>query len=211
MSQGASHYPIVQFISRLMREYGFSHVEFVQTLGYRHNAEKGVRRLNLWLETGEGHDRIIGEIAAVYPAYAEKLEKAVAETARLKAAEAEAAFLERCKAEEERFRGFIHADGEKTVPSGITIFGISGGHTVWTTIQIPKAILELPLEAQLTALPKLMVAYRRRYNGDCPFFGKLTGFKFVRLLDYFQFDVEGSLVEHVERPFRRGCVEVSLR
>lgn len=39
-----------------------------------------------------------------------------------------AAFLEQCKAEEESFRPFIHVQGETTMPNGITLFGISGGH-----------------------------------------------------------------------------------
>jgi hypothetical protein len=61
-------------------------------------------------------------------------------------------------------------------------------------IELPKSILKLPLENQLAALPELMAAYRRRYDGACLFFGKLTGFKFVRLLDYVQYDAEGRLV-----------------
>lgn len=48
----------------------------------------------------------------------------------------------------------------------------------------PQRILDFPTEEQLARLPALMLAYRRRYNGVCPFFGKLTGVKFVRLLDF---------------------------
>ena len=207
MSQGASQYPISQFLSELMDDYNFTPIELVNALGYRDNADKGLRRLNLWLETGSGHDRILKEISTVYPAHADRLEEAVAATK----AEAEAEWLERCKAEEGRFRPYLHADGEKTVPSGITIFGISGGHAAWTTIQIQKAILVLPLEEQLAAVPELMAEYRRRFNGDCPFFGKLTGFKFVRLLDYYQFDKDGIFIKHVEKPYRTGYVEISFR
>ncbi len=208
MSQGASHYPIVQFISRLMQEYGFSRVELVRALGYRHNAEKGLRRLNLWLENGEGYGRILEEISTVFPAHADGLEKAVAATRAIKEAESEATWFERCKAEQESFTPYIHADGETTVPNGICIFGITGGK--WNLIELPKTILDLPLEEQLAKLPELMMAYRRRYNGACPFFGKLTGFKFVRCLDYFQFDEQGRLVEHVEKPFRRGQCSIQF-
>lgn len=213
MSSGASEYPIVQFISDLMDEYGFSPAEFVQALGYRigANRDRGLRRLNLWLETGEGYDRILLQIAAVYPEHAEALQKALADTQNLKKLEAEAAFLDRCKAEQERFTPYIHADGETKVPNGICLFGISGGHERWTMIRIPESIIDLPLVNQLAALPKLMKAYRRRYGGQVPFFGDLTGFRFVRCLDYYQFDRDAAFVEHVERPFRTGYVEVSLR
>lgn len=210
MSQGASNYPITQFITSLMSEYGLSRVGFIRALGY-HNPDRGLRRLNLWLETGEGYDRILDQIAAVYPGHSEQLQKAVAETSKAKRAEVEAAFLERCKAEESTFIPFIHVDGESRIPNGITVFGISGGHARWTTIRIPEGVLRLPLEGQLVRLPRLMAAYQRKYNASCPFFGKLTGFKFVRLLDYFQFDSEGNFVGHVEKPFRTGYVEVFLR
>jgi hypothetical protein len=33
----------------------------------------------------------------------------------------------------------------------------------------------------------------------------------VRLLDHFQFDKDGNLIEYVEKPFRRGVVSVELR
>jgi hypothetical protein len=125
------------------------------------------------------------------------------------AAEAEAAWLERCNAEQEHFRPYVHVDGERTVPSAIVMFGMSGGRL--NLIEIPPAILDLSLEKQLAALSELMLAYIRRYNGVCPFFGKVTGFKFVRLLDHFRFDKDGKFIEQVNKPFRRGSVEVSLR
>jgi len=101
-----------------------------------------------------------------------------------------------------RFRSVVLLLGERTVPSGITLFGVSGGR--WNLIEIPKTILKLSLGEQLAALPKLMAAYQRRYKGACPFFGRLTGFKFVRCLDYSQFDAEGRLVEHVAEAFSQG-------
>ena len=56
----------------------------------------------------------------------------------------------------------------------------------------------------MAALPELMRAYLEKYNGFCPFFGKVTGFRYVRCLDYFRFDKDGQFVGHVEKPFRRG-------
>jgi hypothetical protein len=202
-------YPISQSLSKLMESYEFSRIEFVQALGYR-NIERGLRRLEPWLENGEGYDLILKQIVKTYPSVAAELELATVATTALKTAEAEAAFLERCKTEAETFVPFIHADGETTVPKGICIFGMTGGHRRWTTIEIPKAIGNLPLEKQLAAVPELMRGYKRLYNGACPFFGKLTGFKLVGLLDYSQFDQDGNFIEHVEKPFRRGSCSVQF-
>jgi hypothetical protein len=213
MTQGASQLPIVQFLNRLMGGLGLTPAQLSQAVGYRNgkNAEKGLRRLTLWLETGEGHGRILEQIAAVFPAYADGLREALAATRAIRAAEAEAAFLERCKAEASTFVPFLYADGEKTVPEGICLFGVSGGHERWTMIRIPQRILNLPLDDQLVALPKLMLRYKRRNHSEVPFFGRLTGFKFARLLDYFQFNQDGNIIEHVERPFRLGGCWVDLR
>jgi hypothetical protein len=190
-----------------MQDHGFSRFEFVRALGYR-NPERGLRRLEPWMENGDGFQRILKQIARAYPDHADGLEIAVAATRAIKTAEAEAAWFERCKAEQESFTPYIHADGETTVPNGITLFGVTGGK--WNLIELPRTILDLPLEQQLAAAPELMLAYRRRYDGQVPFFGKLTGFKFVRCLDYFQFDEEGRLVEHVEKPFRRGTCSIQF-
>jgi hypothetical protein len=46
-------------------------------------------RLNFWLDRGEGYDRIINQIAAIYPGHAEAMKRAVA--AKVRAPEAEAA------------------------------------------------------------------------------------------------------------------------
>jgi hypothetical protein len=77
-------------------------------------------------------------------------------------------------------------EGETTIPSSICIFGVSGGR--WNLIDVPQAILELPKDVLLAALPELMRGYLMDYGGSCPFFGKATGFRFARLLDYFQFE-----------------------
>ena len=100
-------------------------------------------------------------------------------------------------------------EGETTIPSSICIFGVSGGR--WNLIDVPQAILELPEDVLLAALPELMRGYLMDYGGSCPFFGKATGFRFARLLDYFQFDREGLLIERVNKPFRRGHCSVSIR
>lgn len=171
----------------------------------------GDNAFDAWMDQREGYDRILKQIAVAYPNHADGLQTALMNTAALKTAEADAEFMELRKSEESKFVPFIHADGETTRPSSICIFGVSGGHQRWTTIEIPQAILDLPQAEQLAALPELMVEYRRLYNGACPFFGKLVGFKFVRLVDYFQFAKEGQFVEHIDKPYRQGHVTVSFR
>lgn len=204
MTQGASELPIVQFLNRLLDNLGFAPGQLAYSLGYRNgrHAEKGLRRLNLWLDTGDGYGRILDQIGTAFPAYGDRLNKAAAETRAIRKAEFDAAFLERCKDQEATFVPFLYAEGEKSIPSGITMFGISGGHERWTMIKVPHTILMSPLKEQLAALPELMLRYTNQYNGAVPFFGQLVGFKFVRRVDYFQFDADGGVVGRVNYPFR---------
>jgi hypothetical protein len=92
MSQSASPYPISQMINRVMEDHGYSTVEFVQSLGHR-NIERGLRRLEAWLDRGEGYERILKQIAAAFPNQAEELKKAVTATKAVKAAGFEASWI----------------------------------------------------------------------------------------------------------------------
>lgn len=208
MAQGASEYPISHCISQIMDEYGFSQLELVLAVG-EGDLDNGLRNLDLWLEQGHGPESMIEQITAAFPAHAEALATAVTATITMKRAEADAAWLEKCRAEEETFTPYIHVEGERSIPDGIGLFGVTGGN--WNLIRIPQDILDLSLEEQLAALPDLMDVYRRAYDGFCPFFGKLMGFKYVRCLDHYQFDADGNLMEHVAEPFRRGECFVRLR
>ena len=210
MTQGVSPYPISQFITRIARDLGYSTTDFVRSLGYHKNLEQGINRLGPWLVDGTGFEKILQQIAARYPDHADDLQCALDATNAIRAAEFETAWVERCKAEAETFRPFLHADGENTVPSGICIFGVSGGHRRWTSIQIPQIVLDLSGDQQLAALARLMAVYRKKHKRQVPFFGDLVGFKYVRLLDYLQFDADGRFVEQVNRPFRSAPCSVRL-
>jgi hypothetical protein len=208
MSQSASKYPISQLINRLMQERGYTTIDLVRSLGYR-NTERGLRRLEPWLEQGDGFQKLLKQIGTAY-GQIDQIAKTLAETKALKAKDLEARRIESCKAVADSFHPYLHVDGENTVPSGICIFGMTGGHRQWTTIPISQNVLDLSGEQQLAALRELMKGYRKTYNGAVPFFGKLTGFKFVRLLDYLLFDIDGQFIEEVNRPFRSAPCTVQL-
>lgn len=207
MPEGAPDYPVSQVLNRLVQEYGPSPTGFIQRLGYR-NIERGLR-LQPWLAEGQGFGKIIKQIAAAYPAVAEELQFAITATESLKKAQAEAQWLEKCRSEADSFRPFVHVEGETRIPSSICIFGLTGGK--WNRIELSDSILALPLEKQLTAVPELMLAYREKNNGICPFFRQITGFRLVLLMDYYRFDRNAVLTERVAEPFRTAMCYVGLR
>jgi hypothetical protein len=210
MSQGVSHYPISLFLNDLVGRYGPSRPEFIQALGYR-NLERGLNRLNPWLESGDGFERVLRQIRIKFPEVAAGLDESLQATKAVKDAERQKAFYETCQSQRATFKPFIHVLGEVTVPNGICVFGLTGGHERWTTIKVVPSVLALPLDELLAYLPELMRGYLVEYGGNCPFFGKVTGFLYVRCMDYFQFNREGQFIEHVEKPFRRGVVTVRIK
>jgi len=209
MTQGASLYPISQAIARIVRNSGYSNTGFLWSMGHA-DADAVLPDLESWLVTGGGPRTLIVEIATAYPDEAQGLYRAVAETNVMIAAGVDPAELERSK-EIARFTPFILAQGERTVPTQICIFGVSGSFERWCMIRIPHRILKLPVEEQLAWMPRLMARYRRRNEGEVPFFGKLVGFKLIRFADHYRFDADGRLVEHVDKPFRPGECWVELR
>ena len=108
-------YPISKLLSEIV---GDDEVAFMtERLGYR-DAMKGVRRIRLWIESGEGHRRIIGQIARV-SGRGDELERAIAATREMRANEYEVAWLEKCRAEAATFRPFLCAIGSHSIPEGI--------------------------------------------------------------------------------------------
>jgi hypothetical protein len=209
MSQGRQ-YPIQTLLRSLVGAFESDRSEFVQKLGYG-DLEAGRLHLDSWLDRGTGYDVFLKRVAAAFYDHASELETALIETAAIKAAEGDPGWLERCGTEDASFHNFIHVQGEKSVPDGICIFGMTGGHERWTTIRIPDTILRLPLAEQLAALPELMRAYLVEYRGACPFFGLVKSFLYVCYQDYYRFDRDCRFIERIDKPFRRGSCFVSLR
>ena len=161
-------YPVAKFLNSLMEQFGHCRSEFVRSLGYR-NVDRGLKRLDAWMDEGKGYSKIIKQIEAAFPNVVEELQESLTETKKVKAAEAEVAFFARCKAEVNKFIPHIVADGERTVPSSICFYGITGAKS--DLIELPDHVLVLPLEEQLSALPDLMRSYKIQHNGQvhwCP-------------------------------------------
>jgi hypothetical protein len=155
MSWSASHYPISQLIAQVITDSGLRRFEFVTAIGYR-SIQGGLRQLDLWLECGQGDRCILDRITAAYHV---DLAAALEATDEMKTAEAHVAEFERLKLERERFRQYIRVEGEHSIPSGITIFGMTGGHRRWTTIPLPQELQGRPLSGQMPGLIGLVNEY----------------------------------------------------
>lgn len=108
----------------------------------------------------------------------------------------------------ENSRPYIHVEGESSVPSSITLFAATGGG--WNLIELPDEVIALQPAAQAPRLRELMRRYLDRYQGFCPFFGRVVGFRFVRESESLRFDSNGVFIEQVAGAFERPSAELRI-
>lgn len=108
----------------------------------------------------------------------------------------------------ETFKLYIYVEGESSIPSSITLFAATGGR--WNVIELPEEIVDLPLAEQILALAASMRAYLDKYGGECPFFGRVLGFRLVRREDSLRFSPDGEFVDRIGGPFRRPHAELNI-
>jgi len=209
MSRSVSQYPISQLIARVLKGSGLRRSQFILSLGYR-SVQGGLRRLDEFLDHGQGDGGILDRTVAAHHVDSGDLEAAIAASAEMKVEEAKAAELQKLEDRQDRFRQYLHVEGEYTVPSGICIFGMTGGHRRWTTIPLPQILAVKPFSDQMPGLIGLMKDYLEKYKGLCPFFGKVTGFRLVRFDDSIRFNVDGEFVERVPGAFCGPRTEVRM-
>ena len=201
MSTDAPEYPITKLLLKIIDESGLSQVEFVRRLGYPYAVERGLRRLQLWLYAGQGYDRIIKEIIAVYPNRQNEVWGAIADTRNIKAAEDEAIRKHATPDIEERLR--------RQFKPFIWISTAETAHSFWAAV-IERRTKVLWMEEgfdllsereRLAAARKCVVEHYAGAAGKSAF-GKILGYRFVPTFNNsVTLDVNGEVIEKAENNF----------
>ena len=191
MSQSSvSHYPIAQLIARIMDEYFLSRAEFVRAVGYR-NTERGLHRLNLWLDNGEGSDRILGQIIAVY-GHADEIANAVAETKQIKKHEKRTSrgdLEERCR---RQYKPFIWVHTEDGAHSFLTALGERQVKVLWMRPEFQR----LSEPERLTAIKHRIREHYRKTGGKYIGFGAILYYSYSNTFETsIVLDVEGNVID----------------
>ncbi len=110
-----------------------------------------------------------------------------------------------------RFTPHAVLEGERTVPNGITFFGISGGSRRWLIISLDVSKPEQSFVEQVhQALPERL-HWPSASPPQVPFFGKATGYVINYAPDRaVRYDLQGDAMETLERAVRVGDAIVSL-
>jgi len=170
---------------------GITKKQLVGKLGYS-NVNKGIRKLNHFIETGEYKNKEFVENLMEILRVSPTVLKNATDSVKQKLLE------ERERLEEENFKPHIEVKFD-SVPRPILILGLCS--KLWK-IKIQDYIKDFGYEEELEEVVKIYKEHHKRYNGH--FLGhatcaKFVGFRFFRSYgESFLFDVDGRVLE-IER------------
>jgi hypothetical protein len=199
------HYPIHALIESQEKRLGLGRNELGRRCGFK-NLAKALRRIDGVchgdLDT-PGAKMVIDALPAALEVDKNVVEKAIAATAEIIAETNRLAEAERDAAWRASFKPHAYLVGSESRPSQITIYGITGGPERW---------LKIPLD--LSQPPVTYAVQAHEFVAKTPlvpFFGKTTGY----IVNYtpdsaVRFDFDGNPVEHFDRAYKPGQVEVFI-
>ncbi|MEI8032976.1 MAG: hypothetical protein WCH05_06505 [Chlorobiaceae bacterium] len=100
------------------------------------------------------------------------------------------------------FKPLIYAETKETMPSSITMFGLSNGMRRWKTIELPVKIASWPEKQQLEIIRQEIKDHYLRQDGGVPFFGRITGYRYCKTYDTsYLFTPDGELIDGKQEGF----------
>ena len=177
----------------------------VLSLGYQ-NINKGYRRLNNLIETGECPMSLKDMLPKALNVDEELVNTAFKLTAQQKAKEAE---LDRKRTEEYERKSFvphIWIENELEYPSGAKFWYVAFlGIDKFKVLPLPEGISEMDWETEQSAVKKRILQHQKGINGDDAIFGRVTGYTYHQTYDdSFLFSVDGKFLhrrtEKLDKP-----------
>ena len=175
------------------------------SLGYQ-NINKGYRRLNNLIETGECPMSLKDMLPKALNLDEELVNTAFKLTAQQKAKEAE---LDRKRTEEYERKSFvphIWIENELEYPSGAKFWYVAFlGIDKFKVLPLPENINEMDWKLQESLVKKRILQHQKGINGDDAIFGRVKGYTYCQTYDdSFLFSVDGKFLhrrtETVDKP-----------
>jgi hypothetical protein len=171
-----SHYPLGQLLLEHLAASGLTVGNFAAAIGYR-VVPGGVRAIDALLTSGVAAPVLLRRWSeSPHAPNAEALQRALAETEAMVAAERAAQDAARRALERARFRPFFQPIPEHGVPSSITIFALIGGHRRHTHA-LPEDFADWTPAAQRALLARLVPEVHGATRGQTAFMGRALGYR----------------------------------
>jgi hypothetical protein len=200
-----NHYPIHDLIEDRQKQLGLGRNELGRRCGFK-NLAKALRRIDGVCHgdlDSPGAKMVLDNLAVALEVDKVVVENAIAATAQVIADANRLAEAEREGAWRESFKPHAYLVGSQNRPSQITLYGMTGGPERW--LKIPLDLSQPPVTYAVQAHEFV------KKTPLVPFFGKTTGF----IVNYtpdsaVRFDLDGNPVEHFDRAYIPGQVEVFI-
>lgn len=194
-------YAISRLINDVISSSKHCKRNIVLSLGYQ-NINKGYRRLNNLIETGECPMSLKDMLPKALNLDEELVNTAFKLTAQQKVKEAE---LDRKRTEEYERKSFvphIWIENELEFPSGAKFWYVAFlGIDKFKVLPLPENINDMDWELQESLVKKRILQHQKGINGDDAIFGRVKGYTYCQTYnDSFLFSVDGKLVRrHIEK------------
>jgi hypothetical protein len=200
-----NHYSIHDLIENQQKRLGLRRNELARRCGFK-NLDKGLRRIDGVCHgdlDSPGAKMVLDNLAVALEVDKNVVEEAIAATAEIIAETNRLAEAEREAAWRESFKPHAYLVGTTNRPSQITFYGLTGGPERW--LKIPLDLSQPPVTYALQAHE--FVAK----TPFVPYHGRTTGF----IVNYTPdsavgFDLDGNPVEHFDKAYIPGRVEVFI-
>lgn len=199
------HYPIHDLIEQQQKRLGMRRSELVQRCGFK-NIVKGIRRIDRVCHgdlDSPAAKMVLDALPAALEIDKDAVETAVRDTAEIITEAERQAAAEREATWRASFTPHAYLLGTESRPSQITFYGLTGGAERWLKIRLDLSQPPVTFAAQAHAVAKRTPLV--------PFHGPTTGFVVNYSPDStVHFDLDANPVEHFDRAYTPGQVEVLI-
>ena len=194
-------YAISRLINDVISSSKHCKRNIVLSLGYQ-NINKGYRRLNNLIETGECPMSLKDMLPKALNVDEELVNTAFKLTAQQKAKEAK---LDRKRTEEYERKSFvphIWIENELEYPSGAKFWYVAFlGIDKFKVLPLPENINDMDWELQESLVKERILQHQKDCNSNDVIFGRVTGYTYCQTYDNsFLFSIDGKLARrHIEK------------
>ena len=199
------HYPIHDLIENQQKRLGLRRNELARRCGFK-NLDKGLRRIDAVCQgdlDSPGAKMVLDNLAVALEVDKNVVENAIAATTQIIADANRLAEEQRDAAWRASFKPHAYLVGSTNRPSQITFYGITGGPERWLKISL-----------DLSQPPVTYAFQAHEFVAKTPFVpyhGRTTGYVVNYTPDSaVRFDLDGNPVEHFDRAYMPGQVEVFI-
>ena len=193
-------YEISKLVNEVISQSKELKREVVLKLGYR-NMNKGYRRLNALLETGECPEFIKERLPQALNIDKELVDGTFEATRQQIAKEIELAIKRQEEYERKHFKPHLWIEHERKYPEGASFwYVVFIGIHHFKALPLPENINEMDWETQ-QSIVKERILEHHKYCSDDAIFGRVTGYTYCQTYDdSYLFSVDGMLVRrHIEK------------